>query len=93
MKIFEFQFNYYWSVSVRSSWQYASIGLDNGLAPNRRQAIIWANADPIDLHIYAALGGDGLIAILLLSVICTLYLLQQIRERNACMLVLSSNDL
>ena len=23
------------------NWQYFSIGLDNGLAPNRCQAIIW----------------------------------------------------
>ena len=28
----------------------------NGLAPNRRQAIIWTNADPIHWRIYAALG-------------------------------------
>ena len=34
--------------------------LDNGLAPNRRQAIIWTNADPIHWRIYAALGGDEL---------------------------------
>ena len=33
-----------------------SIGLDNGLAPNRRQAIIWTNADSIPWCIYAALG-------------------------------------
>ena len=33
--------------SYGSSWQYPSIGLDNGLTPNRRQAIIWTNADPI----------------------------------------------
>ena len=38
-----------------------SIGLDNGLAPNRRQAIIWTNADPILWHIYVALGEDELI--------------------------------
>ena len=25
----------------------SSVGLDNGLAPKRRQAIIWTNADPI----------------------------------------------
>ena len=28
-----------------SNWQYASIGSDNGLAPSRRQAIIWTNDD------------------------------------------------
>ena len=39
-----------------SNWQLPSIGLENGLATNRRQAIIWTNADPILLHIYAALG-------------------------------------
>ena len=37
-----------------------AFGLDNGLAPNRRQAIIWTNADQIHWHIYAALGGNGL---------------------------------
>ena len=26
-----------------SNWQYVSIGSDNGLAANRRQAIIWTN--------------------------------------------------
>ena len=35
-----------------------SIGLDNGLAPNRRQAIIWTNVNPIHWRIYAVLGGD-----------------------------------
>ena len=32
------------------------IDLDNGLAPNRQQAIIWINADPIHRRINAALG-------------------------------------
>ena len=44
-----------------SNWQKPSIGLDDGLAPIQRQAIIWINSDPIHLHIYAALGGDALI--------------------------------
>ena len=35
-----------------------STGSDSGLAPNRRQAIIWTNAGPIHWRIYAALGGD-----------------------------------
>ena len=30
--------------------------LDNGLAPNRRQAIIWTNDDPVQRRIYASLG-------------------------------------
>ena len=36
------------------------ITLDNGLAPNRRQAIIWTNADQIYWRVYAALGGEDL---------------------------------
>ena len=42
-----------------------SIGLDNGLALNRRQAIIWTNVAPIHWRIYAAPGGDELISIAL----------------------------
>ena len=37
-----------------------AFGLDNGLVPNRRQAIIWTSTDPIHWSIYAALGGDEL---------------------------------
>ena len=33
------------------------LGSGNGLAPNRRQAIIWTTADPVHWCIYAALGG------------------------------------
>ena len=40
--------------------QQTSIGSGNGLAPNRRQAIIWTNDDPVHWRIYAALGEDGL---------------------------------
>ena len=36
------------------------IGSVNGLAPNRRQAITWTNADPAHRRIYTALGGDEL---------------------------------
>ena len=41
-----------------SNKQYYSIGLDNGLVPTRRQAIIWTKDDPFHQRIYAALGGD-----------------------------------
>ena len=34
-----------------------SIGLDNCMAPDRRHAINRTNTDPIDWHIYTALGG------------------------------------
>ena len=43
---------------VQSQW--ASIGLGNGLAPNRQQAITWTNDDPVHWRTYAALGGDEL---------------------------------
>ena len=46
--------------SEESNWQYPSISLDNGLTPNRRQAIIWTNADPIDWCIHGVVGGDKL---------------------------------
>ena len=46
------------SESVMDYW--LSIGLDNGLAPNRQQAVIWTNSDPVHRHIYSALGGDVL---------------------------------
>ena len=36
----------------------ATFGSGNGLAPKRRQAIIWTNADPVHRRIYAALGGN-----------------------------------
>ena len=48
-------FNFHWYFteiySQGSNWQYISIGWDNGLAPNRRQAIIWTNGG-----MYASLG-------------------------------------
>ena len=40
--------------SQESGWQWANIGSGNGLAPNRRQAIICSSLT----HIYAAHGGD-----------------------------------
>ena len=36
---------------------FDGVGLDNGLVPNRRQAIIWTNAEPIHWRTYAALEG------------------------------------
>ena len=60
MTIFAFPFNFQWSVLIRSNWWLISIGLDNGLLPNRRQAIIWTNdgIDHIDAKKYVALGLD-----------------------------------
>ena len=48
------------SFFVRVQLTVLCIGLDNGSAPNRRQAIIWTKADPIYWRIYAALRGDEL---------------------------------
>ena len=39
-KWLNFDQNFIEVCSQGSSWQYASIGLDNGLAPDRRQAIV-----------------------------------------------------
>ena len=40
--------------SLCSNWKYVITHLDNGLVPNRRQAIIWTN-DLIYWRIYASL--------------------------------------
>ena len=56
------KFFVFWSklsvCSQGANWKSSSIGLDNGLAPNKRQAIIWTNADPINWRIYATLGDE-----------------------------------
>ena len=36
------------------------MGFNNGFAPNKWQAIIWTNADPIHWSVYVAQGGDEL---------------------------------
>ena len=71
MKSFAFWLKFHRSLFSGSNWQWPSIGLDDGLAPYRRQAIICTNADQTHLRIYAALGGGGLIAFLCGRCICT----------------------
>ena len=61
MKSFVFCLKFHRSLFLRVPLTITSIGLDNGLTPNRRQAIIWTNADSIHWRIYAALGRDGFI--------------------------------
>ena len=61
MKVLYFGLNFTEVCYLGSNWQYPSIGLDNGLAPNRWQAIIWTTADLIHWRIYAAPEGDELI--------------------------------
>ena len=51
MKIFEFWLEFHWSLSNEP---YFSIGSDNGLAPARRQAIIWTNYGYFVAHIGVA---------------------------------------
>ena len=58
LKSFVFWLKFHWSLYEWSNWQWPNIGLNNALAPNRRQAIIWTNADPIHWLMYAAVGGD-----------------------------------
>ena len=61
MKICKFWLKFCWSLFPRVQLTIFSTGSDNGLEPNRRQAIIWTNIDLIHRRIYAALGGDELI--------------------------------
>ena len=59
-KYFYFKQNFIQRCFLGSNWQYVGIALHNGLAPFRRQAIIWTNVDPVHRRIYAALVGDEL---------------------------------
>ena len=43
MKMLEFRLKFLEICSIGSNLQYSTIGSDNGLAPSRRQAIIWTN--------------------------------------------------
>ena len=47
--------------SYGSNWQHSIIGSDNGLAPNRRQAIIWTNDGLCCRRIYVLIGLSELI--------------------------------
>ena len=60
MKSFILWLKFHWSLFLRVQLTINQRGffLDNGLAPNRRQAIIWTNVDTIHWRIYAALGVD-----------------------------------
>ena len=60
MNSFLFWFKFHRALLLRVQLTATQHGLDNDLPPNRRQAIIWNNADPIRWGIYAALGGDEL---------------------------------
>ena len=57
-----------------------SLGSDNGLAPKRRQAIIWTNDNPAYRHIYAPVG-------------FLLVLLANMRRTGLCKLIVSDTNL
>ena len=44
----------YWS--LQSNWKEVDTSLGNGLMPNRRQALILTDADPVDWRLYALMG-------------------------------------
>ena len=55
-----FWFEFHWSLFVRVQLTIIQCWFNYGLLLNRRQAIIWTNADPVYWRIYAALGADEL---------------------------------
>ena len=50
--------------SQYSKYKFATIGSDNGLVPNRQQAIIWTNDGLVNWNIYASQSLEELSAIL-----------------------------
>ena len=42
-EMFEFRLKFHWSLFLRDRLTIFHLGSDNGLAPSRRQAIIWTN--------------------------------------------------
>ena len=55
-KFINFNYNFTEVCSHGSNQQYSSTGSDNGLAPERQQAIIWTNDGLLYWHVYALLG-------------------------------------
>ena len=53
--MFEYQLKFHCIFSLGSNQWYANIGSDNGLAPIRRQTIIWTNDGLVCWRIYASL--------------------------------------
>ena len=59
MKSFVSWFKFHWTLFLNVQLTVSTVS-GNGLAPNRRQVIIWTNADPVHKRIYVALGGGEL---------------------------------
>ena len=55
IKTLNFEWNFAEICPLGYNWQYCNIGSDNGLAPARRQAIIWSNVVMLYWRIYASL--------------------------------------
>ena len=55
-KLLNFRLNFTEICFLGSNWQYGSIDSDNGLVPNRHQAIIWSSVGMLCWCIYASLG-------------------------------------
>ena len=63
IKIYKFWIKFHWNMFLRwtSNWQYGGIASDIGLAPKRRQAIIWSNVGMLHWCIYATHGLNDVI--------------------------------
>ena len=60
MKKLDIWLKFHWRLFLRVELIMTQHWFSNGLALNRRQAIIWSNADPFQWCLYVALGGDEL---------------------------------
>ena len=58
MQTYSFSLKFHWDLLPRViwQWQWVSMGSENGLAPNRWQAIIWTNSGLVKWHILVLLG-------------------------------------
>ena len=55
-KLLDFKWYFVELCYLGSNWQYVSTGLDNGLVPNKWQAISWSSDGLVYWRIYASLG-------------------------------------
>ena len=62
---------FHWGWLLQSKRWCVSVDLDNGLAPNRRQAIIWTSDDLVYWRIYSSLGISVSVILLILNSIKT----------------------
>ena len=65
--IFKLDPNFTENCSQGISYQFSSIGLENGVLPNGWQAIFWTSDGPVYWHVYVSFGFDKLIVTWLLD--------------------------